>query len=127
MSAGTGSKAPVATNWPIMSVPIWLTSGVVLPAIAVWSLATAWPQSTGVTLTVTSGFASMNSSASAASFVPSAPIAQTVSSPLRSVAADAGADPAGAAEAPGAPSEAAARRRRIPHWCRRHSLRGSGR
>ena len=50
MSDGTGSKAPVAPNWPIMSVPIWLTSGVVPPAIAVWSLATAWPQSTGVTV-----------------------------------------------------------------------------
>src|SRR5450759_5106223 len=51
--AGTGSRAPVVANWPIMSVPIWLTSGGWCPAIAVWSFATASPQSTGVTLTVT--------------------------------------------------------------------------
>ena len=79
-----------------MSVPIWLTSGVSPPPIAVCSLATAWPQSTGVTLTFTSGLAAMNLSAITLSLVPSLPIAQTVTSPLT-----AAADPAGAPEAPG--------------------------
>src|SRR4029453_15948732 len=105
MSAGTVSNAPVAPNWPIMSVPIWLTSGVVLPAIAVWSFATASSQATGVTLTLTFGFSAMNASASVPSFVPSAPIAQTVSSPLSSAAGP--AEP-GATEPPVPADEEAA-------------------
>ncbi len=78
-----------------MSVPIWLTSGVSPPPIAVCSFATAWPQSTGVTLTFTSGLAAMNLSAITPSLVPSLPIAQTVTSPLT-----AAAEPAGAPDAP---------------------------
>src|SRR5674476_1329367 len=99
--AGTGSRAPVAANWPIMSVPIWLTSGVWWPAIAVWSLATAWPQSTGVTLTVVPGLSFMNAAARSLSLTPSLPIAHTVSVPVTEPAGlTAGgwlADPPGAA------------------------------
>src|SRR5690349_7823108 len=92
-----------------MSVPIWLTSGVVPPAIAVWSFVTAWPQSTGVIFTLTFGYCFMNASAIVLSFVPSLPIDQTVRSPLRSAAGllpppDPPAEPPGALEAPPPPA-----------------------
>ena len=70
---GHGSRAPVGANWPIMSVPIWLTSGVCCRRMAVWSLATAWPQSTGVTLTLTSGFLAMKSLARTSAWCPRCP------------------------------------------------------
>ena len=79
--AGTGSRAPVVAYWAIMSVPIWLTSGVCLPAIAVVSFDVAWSQATGVTLTVTPGLSFMNASARTVSFTPSLPIAHTVRVP----------------------------------------------
>src|SRR5688572_32037298 len=91
-----------------MSVPIWLTSGVSPPPIAVCSFATAWPQSTGVTLTLTSGLAAMNLSAITPSLVPSLPIAQTVTSPLTAAGEPAGAPEAPASVAPGAVVESGA-------------------
>ncbi len=133
MPAPTGSRAPVSTNWPIMSVPIWLTSGVSPPPMAVCSLATAWPQSTGVTLTVTPGLASMNLSAMTPSLVPSLPIAQTVSSPLSSVAAEDPAEAAGPPLASGAaglepapslvPHAVVARIRTVKSAMTRHEIR----
>src|SRR5664280_1151885 len=103
--AGTTSRAPVAANCPIMSVPIWLTSGVWWPAMAVWSLATAWPQSTGVTLTVVPGLSFMNVAARSLSLTPSLPMAHTVSVPLTAAAglmAGAWLPAAWLADAPGA-------------------------
>src|SRR5665811_2012615 len=103
--AGTVSRAEVAANWPIMSVPIWLTSGVWWPAIAVVSFATAWPQSTGVTLTVTPGLSFMNVAARSLSLTPSLPIAHTVSVPPTEAAgltAGAWLPAAWLADAPGA-------------------------
>ena len=85
-----------------MSVPIWLMSGVCLPPMAVWSLATAWPQSTGVTLTFTSGYLAMKSLARTSSLVPSLPMPHTVSSPDTVPVETSGAWDAGAADWPGA-------------------------
>jgi hypothetical protein len=73
--------APVATNWPIMSVPIWLTHGVWPPPMAVCKRVTAWSHAIGVTSTFTSGFSSVNASAIVLRSSPSLPIAQTWRSP----------------------------------------------
>ena len=70
-----------------MSLPIWLTSGVWPPPIAVCRRVTAWSQAIGVTSTVTFGFSSMNRSAIVLRSSPSLPMAQTWSSPETSAAA----------------------------------------
>ena len=79
-SAGAGSNASAKS--PIQVVPIWATSGVCPPAMAVWYLLCAASQGMAVTSTVTPGLAASNSLSNAGRFSPSAPCAHIVSVPV---------------------------------------------
>src|SRR5687767_10365997 len=77
---GVGSKA--AAKSAIQVVPICATSGVVLPAIAVWYLLCAASHGIAVTLTFTPGFAASNCLSRPGSACPSAPCAHNVIVPV---------------------------------------------
>ncbi|MCY1234244.1 hypothetical protein D9M72_468200 [compost metagenome] len=66
---------------PIQVVPIWATSGVVPPAMAVWYLLSAASQGMAVTLTLTPGFSASKSLRSAGRASPSLPWAHRVMVP----------------------------------------------
>ncbi|MFN8081753.1 MAG: hypothetical protein U0Q19_19510 [Kineosporiaceae bacterium] len=81
MLLGVGSSACVA-NSPIQVVPTIAASGVLPAVIAVANLSWAESHGMAVTCTVTPGLAASNCLASAGSFSPSVPIAQTVIVPV---------------------------------------------
>ncbi len=81
-SVGVGSSAPLAANSETHVLPTRLTSGVLLPAMAVAIL--LWAASNGMTvmLTLDFGLSASKSAAISPSLSPSAPRAHTVMSPL---------------------------------------------
>jgi hypothetical protein len=80
--AGVGSSASLLANSPIQVVPTIATSGVLPAVMAVVNLSCAASHGMAVTLTLTPGLADSKSFVSLGRLSPSAPIAQTVISPV---------------------------------------------
>lgn len=90
-------------NSPIQVVPIIATSGVVPAVIELTNFSWAESHGTGVTLTVMSGYSSSKPATRSGSASPSAPIAQTSSSPEAS-SVETASPVSGAASPPAPPS-----------------------